>query len=119
MKKSYSMFLIFLLFPAMVVADENVLQKEINQLIQTVQAADCVFIRNNVKYSPNEAVEHILRKYAYFKDQIDTTEKFIELCASQSTLTRTPYKIECEEGRIIESRQWFLKELKRLRHQSN
>ena len=34
-----------------------------------------------------EAAEHINKKYRHFRDDIDTPEKFIELCATGSLMT--------------------------------
>jgi len=92
---------------------------EINHLIKYVSDAGCTFIRNGNAYSSAEAVEHIHKKYAYFKADIDSAEKFIELSATQSTLTGKKYTIKCPGKEVVESRKWLLEELQDLRSRAS
>lgn len=89
---------------------------EIQHLLKTVLHSGCTFIRNGNAYSPAEAVAHINRKYAYFKPEIDSTEKFIELSATQSTLTGELYTIQCPGKEVVKSRKWLLEELQSFRN---
>jgi hypothetical protein len=98
-------------------ADGEHMQAEIDHLVQYTQNSDCTFIRNGRAHSPKEAVEHILKKYAHFKEKIKTTEDFIDTCASKSLLSNRPYQIDCPGKDVVESRLWFLEELKRFRVQ--
>jgi hypothetical protein len=99
------------------VAGDEHLQAEIDYLIKSIQNSDCAFIRNGKAHSSAEAIEHILKKYDHFKDKIKTTEDFIDYCASKSLLSNRPYQIKCPDQDVIESRLWFLEELKQFRNQ--
>jgi len=87
------------------------LNKEVRHLIQFVTESGCDFIRNGKTHTPAQAVEHINKKYAYFEAEIDSAEKFIELSATQSTLTGQKYTIRCPGQPVLESRAWLLREL--------
>jgi hypothetical protein len=88
---------------------------EINHLIKYVSDSGCTFIRNGNAYSSAEAVAHINKKYAYFKAEIDSAEKFIELSATRSTFSGKSYTIKCPGKDLLESRQWLLEELQAFR----
>ena len=105
------------LLPLPLAAGHEQLQAEIDHLIQTIQNSHCAFIRNGETHSSAEAIEHILKKYEHFKDRIQTTEEFIEYCASKSLLSKQPYQIKCPDQDTVESRLWFLEELKQFRNQ--
>ena len=92
---------------------------EINHLIKYVSDSGCTFIRNGNAYSSTEAVEHINKKYAYFKTDIDSAEKFIELSATQSTLTGKKYTTKCPGKEVVESQKWLLEELQDLRSRAS
>lgn len=102
-------------FPWPAVAGDEPMQAEIDHLIQAIQNSDCAFIRNGKAHSSGEAIDHILKKYDHFKDRIKTTEDFIDYCASKSLLSKRPYQIKCPDQEVVESRLWFLGELKRFR----
>ena len=89
---------------------------EINHLIEYVAKSGCTFIRNGKAYTSAEAVAHIKKKYAYFKDAIDSAEKFIEFSATRSTLTGKAYTIKCPGKEVVKSRKWLLEELRGFRN---
>ena len=91
------------------------LDREILHLTRFVAESGCNFIRNNKTHTPAQAVEHIDKKYTYFKADIDSAEKFIELSATQSTLTGRKYTIKCPGQDAVESREWLLEELRAFR----
>ena len=107
--------LCFFSWPAF--AGNEPLQAEIDHLIEYVKASDCQFIRNSKAHTPDEAVEHMMKKYDHFEDRIKTAEDFIEYCASKSILSRQPYKIGCPGQEVVDSRDWFLQELERFRNE--
>lgn len=111
-----SVFLLVCLLALPVVAGDEHLQAEIDHLIQTIQNSDCAFIRNGKAHSSGDAIEHILKKYDHFKDKIKTSEDFIDYCASKSLISNRPYQIKCPGQDVIESRLWFLQELKQFRN---
>ncbi|MCU7960244.1 MAG: DUF5329 domain-containing protein [gamma proteobacterium symbiont of Bathyaustriella thionipta] len=91
------------------------MQNEIDHLLEFVKNTDCQYERNGDLHSGPEAVAHIRKKYNYFKDDIDSSEKFIELSASKSTMSGKFYMIHCADQPSIKSQQWLLQELHRYR----
>ena len=92
---------------------------EINHLLMFVETSDCVFLRNGKEYDGAEAVEHINKKYNHFKEDINSAEKFIELSATKSTISRQPYYIQCHGTEKTLSSTWLLLELARYRSDTN
>jgi len=90
-------------------ADE--LDTTVQYLIGYVKESNVTFERNSSRYSGMEAAEHINKKYRHFKDDIDTPEKFIELCATGSLMTGKPYFIITGQGQQLPSAEWLNTEL--------
>ena len=105
---------ISLLVPAYTYATE--MQDEIRHLLEFVGNTQCKYERNGSSHSGPDAVNHIKTKYDYFKNGIDTTERFIELSATKSTMSGKFYMIHCEGKETIKSQQWLLQELERYRN---
>jgi hypothetical protein len=76
-------------------------------LITYVKDSDVVFERNFNSYNAVEAAEHIENKYRHFKDEIDTPEQFIELCATRSLMTGKLYLVVTEQGEQIPAGEWL------------
>jgi hypothetical protein len=93
----------------------HTLEDEIEHLLNHVEDSECIFIRNGKEHGPAEAVEHILRKYEYFKDDIHTAEDFIDLCATKSTVSSEYYYIRCGIQEPVRTRDWLMEELGRFR----
>lgn len=91
----------------------------VQYLITYVKESDVTFVRNTSRYSGGEAAQHINKKYQHFKDNIDTPEKFIELCATGSLMTGKPYFIISKQGEQLLSSEWLNTELQiyRLRNE--
>ena len=87
------------------------IEATVQYLISYVKEADVTFQRNSTRYTGNEAAEHINKKYQHFKDDIDTPEKFIELCASGSMMTGRPYLIITKQGEQLPASEWLNTEL--------
>lgn len=87
------------------------LDETIEHLIAYVANSDLIFVRNSEKHTGKEAAEHMRKKYAHFRGKIDTPEDFIELCASQSLLTRKPYLVINEKGETVSTKEWLSTEL--------
>lgn len=94
------------------------MDNEINHILSYVAETECLFERNGTSYTGSDAVKHIIKKYEYFRSEIDSTEKFIELSASKSTMSGKYYMILCKEREAIRSRDWLLKELQNFRKKS-
>ncbi len=100
-------------------ANASALASEINHLIAFVGESNCTFIRNGDNHNAAEAVEHMQKKYDYFRKKVNTAEQFIELSASKSLLSGKPYWIECPGSKKQHSRTWLLHELARYRLNNN
>lgn len=71
--------------------------------------------RNGKPHDAEEAVRHIVRKYNYYRDRIQTTEDFITLAATRSLLSGRSYRVLCngKESRLMAD--WLKIELDRYR----
>jgi len=110
-----SFIVLFFAWPGL--AGDAQVQLEIDHLMRFIQSSNCAFIRNGKTHDAAEAVDHILKKYDHFKDRIRSTEDFINYCASKSMMSNQPYKIDCPNQDVVDSKYWFLDELKRFRNQ--
>ena len=88
---------------------------EVEHLIAFVRETECRIERNGKYYDGLAAVKHIEKKYAYFRDDIESTEDFIRLAASRSTLSGRAYTVICGDAEPIETQAWLLQELESLR----
>lgn len=95
------------------------LQNEISHLINFVSSSDCIFIRNGSEYDAKNAAKHLQKKYKHFNADINSSEKFIALSATKSTLSNKPYFVRCGNSPPITSRKWLLDELKHYRVLTN
>lgn len=79
-------------------------EEKIEELIAAVEDMDgAVFIRNRALYTPREAAQHMRRKLGQAGNRVETAEDFIELCATQSSVTGRKYLIRFADGRTVES----------------
>jgi len=108
----------FLLFSSSIAADVTPSgQREIEHLLNFVQRSDCVIDRNGKSYGADAAISHIRKKYAYFEDEIETSEDFIELSATRSTMSGKDYLVRCGDAEQIRTQDWLLQELQNFRQQ--
>ena len=91
------------------------LDTTVQYLLTYVKESDVTFERNTTRYNGSEAAQHINKKYQHFKDDIDTVQKFIELCATGSLMTGKPYFIITEQGEQLPSSEWLNTELQSYR----
>ena len=68
-------------------------------------------IRNGGSHEGAEAAKHVRRKYNYFRDDIGSTEEFIELSATKSTMSSKSYEVHCPGEPPMNSADWLLAEL--------
>lgn len=92
-------------------------QHEVDYLIAFVSNTPCQIDRNWSLHSGPDAIKHIQQKYDYFKDDISTTEQFIEYSAAKSTMTGRDYLLKCTGQSPIKTRDWLLQELQTYRAQ--
>lgn len=90
---------------------------EIDVLLARLQSSDCTFNRNGSWHTAPEARAHLLRKLAYLerRNAVRSTEQFIELGASGSSVSGKPYLVKCGNSAPVESRVWLAAELKAIR----
>jgi hypothetical protein len=90
---------------------------EIDALMSKLEASGCEFNRNGDWYPATEARSHLLRKLKYLEDKgmVQSTEKFIELAASASSMTGQPYLVRCGHGVPVQSGTWLRSQLQALR----
>lgn len=92
---------------------------EIDFLLRSVGSSGCIFIRNDRRYDSREAEDHLRLKFRRGKHYAPTAEKFIELLASKSSLTKRLYYIECEGEENVTTGEWLMKRLDAYRIVSN
>ena len=90
---------------------------EIDALMSRLEASGCEFDRNGKWYSGAEAKSHLLRKLKYLEDKgmVQSTEQFIELAASASSMTGQPYLVRCGHGAPVQSGMWLLSQMQAMR----
>ncbi|RWA53136.1 hypothetical protein AU476_15040 [Cupriavidus sp. UYMSc13B] len=105
------------LTPLIAVAAPPTAQAEIAHLFDYLSGSACQFNRNGTWYSGKEAVEHLKKKYSYLDDRgaITSTEQFIELGASRSSVSGKPYMVRCPSTEPVVSAVWLKSELARYR----
>jgi hypothetical protein len=72
-------------------------------------------VRNGGAHDGAEAAKHVQRKYKHFRDDISSTEEFIELSATKSTMSSKPYEVHCPGEPPRKSADWLLDELEAYR----
>jgi Family of unknown function (DUF5329) len=90
---------------------------EIDTLLIQLQKSGCQFSRNGSWYSGEEARTHLLRKLDYLEDKttVQSTEQFIELAATKSSMSGKAYQVRCSQTAAVESREWLGKQLTTIR----
>jgi hypothetical protein len=95
------------------------MQDEIDHLLQYLSESGCSYVRNGSEHSAQDAVGHIRKKADYYEDDIDSTERFIELSASRSTISGRSYTIRCPGLPEQDANTWLSAELARYRSAVN
>jgi hypothetical protein len=92
-------------------------QEEVEHLFRYLQKSGCRFNRNGNWYSSEKAVDHLRVKYKYLvkKGIFTTAESFIDKAASASSITGTPYQVQCDSQPPVPSGPWLSAELMRYR----
>jgi hypothetical protein len=95
--------------------DPGAREAEISHLLTFVRTSGVVFLRNGDEHSAEEAAEHIAKKAKHFQKDIDSTERFVELTATRSLVSKKPYQVRHPDGTLQPSGEWLLEELARHR----
>lgn len=90
---------------------------EVEHLIEFVGSSGCIINRNGTDHPSDKAINHIRKKYDYFRDDIRSTEDFIKYSATKSTLSGKHYTVTCPGYETVTTQQWLLDELARYRQQ--
>ena len=90
---------------------------EIDGLFSALLTSGCEFNRNGSWYSAKQASQHLQGKYDYLlkKGLVTSTESFIDLGASKSSMSGKPYLVRCGKSPPVESRSWFMARLSQIR----
>jgi hypothetical protein len=99
---------------AVVHANESTMDAEIDYLLQSVGASNCVFIRNGSEYEAAAAKEHLQMKRRKGRRYYGNAEEFIERIASRSSWSGKEYRIRCD-GEEQTAKAWFMARLDRFR----
>ncbi len=101
--------------PQLALSAEENLQETIDYLLEYVRASDVAFIRNNKEHSPEDAAEHIMKKYKHYRKKIKTPEDFIRLSATKSMMSGKAYHIRTADGVTMTSAEWLTQALEEYR----
>ena len=110
--------LTFLAAPALLAAPLAASQRaEIHALMAALHASSCEFNRNNSWHNAADAKIHLLRKLDYLegKNAVHSTEQFIELAASKSSVSGRAYQVKCRGASPVDSKDWLSDQLKLIR----
>ncbi|KAG1253594.1 hypothetical protein G6F68_011262 [Rhizopus microsporus] len=95
-------------------------QREIAQLISSLDGSQCRFQRNGSWYAGSDARAHLQRKYDYLmkKDMVDSAAPILERAASQTSMSGKPYRIQCPGQPEQTAAAWFGARLQALRQRA-
>jgi hypothetical protein len=91
------------------------MQREIDHLLKFLENSECQYERNGKIHSGKNTLDHVKKKYNYFKSKINSTEKFIEYSATKSTMSGKYYMVLCKDKPKVKTHDWLLQELKNYR----
>ena len=111
----YFLLVILVISSTALADDVTKTDAEIKFIMNHVKNSSFIFIRNGKEHSAKDAYKHMMKKYKYFKDKINSAEAFIEFTLTKSTMTGEKYKIKLSDSKIILSQNYFLKKLKLFR----
>lgn len=92
---------------------------EIEHLMTFIANSRCIINRNGTDYPAEKGIEHIQNKYDYFRNDINSSEEFIEYSATKSTMSGKYYTVTCPGKQTVKTQDWLLNELKRFRSANN
>ena len=114
MKRFFILISLLLFSPVWAdVPDEQ--KAEIKHLFKFIKNSACSMNRNGNVHPTEKAITHIQTKYDYYRDDIKTTEDFIALSATKSTMSGEYYTVTCLNNKTIKTKDWLLAELRRYR----
>ncbi|MDR0441005.1 MAG: DUF5329 domain-containing protein [Candidatus Accumulibacter sp.] len=111
----------FCCLPAIAAPTPASVRSEIDALLSSLQSSGCQFNRNGSWFSGSEARDHLLRKLEYIerRDGVQSTEQFVELAASRSSLSDRDYQVRCDGQAPEASQIWLIRRLAIIREAAN
>jgi len=88
---------------------------EVNHLLIFIKKSGCIINRNRTDHAAEKGLEHIKKKYDHFRNDIKSTEDFIDYSATRSTMSGDYYMVKCPGSETIKTQDWLMAELKRFR----
>ena len=90
---------------------------EIDHLFADLEKSNCEFNRNGRWYSAQQASAHLRKKYDYLskRDLVTTTESFIDLAATKSSMSGKLYVVRCDNRQPLPSKTWSFARLNKIR----
>jgi hypothetical protein len=89
--------------------------QKIDALIHSIEVLPGAhFIRNGKSYDGAAAADHLRMKRRYGGSRIKTANDFITNCASRSSMSGEPYRIQLANGSTITAESFFRAKLKRI-----
>lgn len=94
-------------------------QGEITHLLDYLAASGCAFQRSGTWYDAGAARKHLEMKLDYLqkRNMVRSTEDFLKLAATSSSMYGDVYKVRCGTQLPVPSADWLGAELVRLRQQ--
>jgi len=98
-------------------APATAVQIEVLHLLGYVESSHCTFYRNGKWHDARSARRHLQRKYDYLakRDLVRRAEDFLELAATQSSVSGEAYRVRCADKQPMPSSAWLAEELTRYR----
>ncbi|MCI0997748.1 DUF5329 domain-containing protein [Pseudomonas corrugata] len=90
--------------------------QEIKGLLDFVEHSECRFVRNGEEFPGPQARAHLEKKLNYLEDKnkVNSADDFIDLAATQSSMSGRDYEVRCPEG-AQPAGTWLKRELQRQR----
>lgn len=115
--QAWSLTALVVVTPVSAVEPNSAALQEIHQLLDVLGNSNCQFNRNGEWYTPAEAVKHLNKKFDVLvgKGKIGTTEDFIRIAASESSVSGEPYQVQCSGAPAVNSGPWLTDALAKIR----
>ena len=109
MKKAFIAVTLLVASAASAQAPSSATKNEVGQLFAALRQSNCEFLRNGSWHNAQKASDHLQRKYDYLlkKGLVTSTESFIELAATKSSMSGKPYQVRCGKAPPVSSQSWF------------
>lgn len=106
--------------PARAADPAPTVRAEVAHLLAHLERSGCEFMRNGEWHAGAKAKDHLQMKFDWLvkEDMVRTSEDFIRLGATKSSMSSEPYRVRCQAGQPLPSAAWLGQELTRYREQA-